>query len=166
MSKTNIFIENAYENFNIDEVEVQKNVSSMADYILNNKEITSKSFINNYKYDTLTFDIVLTNNEEIHRINKEYRNKDVPTDVITFAIFADSEENERYIIDGDIVLGEIIVSLDKIKEQSIENNISFKEELYFIISHGILHLLGFDHQNEVDYNFMVENQNKAKAAVL
>ncbi|MCD7779044.1 MAG: rRNA maturation RNase YbeY, partial [Candidatus Gastranaerophilales bacterium] len=122
MSKTNIFIENAYENFNIDEVEVQKNVSSMAEYILNNKEITSKSFINNYKYDTLTFDIVLTNNEEIHRINKEYRNKDVPTDVITFAIFADSEENERYIIDGDIVLGEIIVSLDKIKEQSIENN--------------------------------------------
>ena len=88
------------------------------------------------------------------------------TDVITFAIFADSPLNERFIIDSDISLGEIIISLDKVKEQADYNNVTFLDELYFIISHGILHLLGFDHQNDVDYNFMVENQKKAKAIVL
>ena len=85
---------------------------------------------------------------------------------MTFAIFADSPKDEQYIIDGEINLGEIIVSLDKIEEQSKENNVTFNDEIYYIISHGILHLLGFDHQSEEEYNFMVNNQNKAKAIVL
>ncbi len=166
MPEFNIFLENTYKDFDIDEAAVHKKIVIMADYIFSCKEIMLKSFLNKYKFDTLSFDIVLADNKEIHRINKEYRKKDAPTDVITFAIFADSIEEERYIIDNEINLGEIIISLDKIKEQSKENNISFEEELYFIISHGILHLLGFDHQNETDYNFMIENQNKAKAMVL
>ena len=133
--KINAFIENTYQDFNIE-------------------------------FNTISFDIVLCNNEYIHKINKEYRNKDSATDVITFAIFADSTPDERFIFDDEINLGEIIVSLDKIKEQSTENNVTFDSELYYLISHGILHLLGFDHQNQKDYDFMVENQNKAKAIVL
>ena len=105
------------------------------------------------------------NNEEIHKVNKEYRKKDAPTDVITFAMFADSPEEERYIFDGEVHLGEVMVSLDKIEEQSKENNVTFEEELHYIIAHGVLHLLGFDHQTEPEYNFMVGYQNRAKAIV-
>ena len=105
------------------------------------------------------------NNEEIHRINKEYRQKDSPTDVITFAIFADSDEDEKFVFDGEVHLGEIMISLDKIEEQSKENNVTFEDELYYLVSHGVLHLLGYDHQSEEDYNLMVKLQNQAKAIV-
>lgn len=166
MTNLNILLENIYENYEIDEVKVHNNIVKMADYIFQNKDIISNSCLSKYKYDVISFDIVFVNNEEIHRINKDYRYKDSPTDVITFSIFADSPEEERYIFDGEINLGEIIVSLDKIEEQSKENNVTFFDELYYLVSHGILHLLGFDHQSEEEYNFMVENQNKAKAIVL
>ncbi|MBQ9246619.1 rRNA maturation RNase YbeY [bacterium] len=166
MTNLNVFIEDTYDEYNIDEVLVYNNVVKMTEFIFDNKTIMSKSCLDNLDYDTVTFDIVLVNNDEIHRINKEYRDKDKPTDVITFAIFADSPEEEQYIFDGEINLGEIIVSLDKIAEQAKENNVGFYDELYYIISHGILHLLGFDHQTEDEYNFMVDNQNKAKAVVL
>ena len=164
-TKINIFIENLYESYNIDEVKIYNNVVKIADYIFEQKNVMDLSCLANEKYSQVFWDIVLTTNEDIHRINKEYRQKDSPTDVITFAIFADSSEEERFIIDGEIHLGEIVVSLDKIETQAKENNTAFEDELYYIIAHGILHLLGFDHQSEVDYNFMVEVQNKAKAAV-
>lgn len=166
MTKINIFIENTYEDYEIDEVSIYNDVVKMSDFILSDKLLISKSCLQNCQYDTLTFDIVFVNNDEIHKINLEYREKNKPTDVITFAIFADSPENEQYILDGEINLGEIIVSLDKINEQANENNVSFRDELYYIISHGILHLLGFDHQTEEDYNYMVKHQNSAKAIVL
>lgn len=166
MTVINVFIENTYSEFNVDEVKISDNVKKISDFIIKNEDIFSKSCLKDYKFSILSFDIVLCDNEYIHKINKEYRNKDSATDVITFAIFADSEPDERFILDEEINLGEIIVSLDKIKEQSLENNVTFDSELYYLISHGILHLLGFDHQNQDDYDFMVNNQNKAKALVL
>lgn len=166
MIKLNIFIENAYEEYKIDEISIYNDVVKMSEFIFSDNSLISTSCLDGYKFKSITFDIVFVTNGEIHKINKEYRNKDMPTDVITFAIFADSDENERYIIDEDINLGEIIVSLDRIKTQATENNVTFKDELYFIISHGILHLLGFDHLTEQEYNFMVEQQKKVKAIVL
>jgi len=166
MTEYNIFLENTYPDYKIDDTKIYKDVLKIADYIFKTPAVMTKSCLNDTECSRVSFDIVLTNNEEIHRINREYRKKDMPTDVITFAIFADSPEDERFIFDGEVSLGEIIVSLDKIEEQSKDNNVTFENELYYIISHGILHLLGFDHQTEADYNFMVENQNRAKAAVL
>ena len=166
MININVFIENTYPDFDIDDVKISDDVKKISRFILSDVEITKKSCISNYKYKTISFDVVLCNNDNIRVINKEYRQKDSPTDVITFAIFADSDEDERFIIDEEINLGEIIVSLDKVLEQSGENNISFEAELYYLISHGILHLLGFDHQTQEEYEFMVNNQNKAKAVVL
>lgn len=166
MTIVNAFVENTYPDFDIDEVKVFNNTAKMTEFIIGDSEIFSKSCLKDYDFTTLSFDIVLCNNEDIHRINKEYRNKDSATDVITFAIFADSLPSERFIIDKEINLGEIIVSLDKIKEQSEENNVGFDSELYYLISHGILHLLGFDHQTQSDYDFMVDKQNEAKAIVI
>lgn len=166
MAQINIFVENTCEQLKIDEVKIYNDSLKMAEYLISQKEIYNASCLADYKFSTLSFDIVLVNNEEIHRINKEYRNKDNPTDVITFAIFADSPKSERFIFDEEINLGEIIISLDKTASQAEENNKTFNDELYFLISHGILHLLGFDHQNIDEYNFMIKYQNNAKAVVL
>lgn len=94
-----------------------------------------------------------------HEINREYRNKDYPADIITFAIFADSDE--KFVFDGEINLGEVIIALDKVIEEAEKKGVTKEYELSFLISHGILHLLGFDHQTEEDYNFIMELQNKA-----
>ena len=163
MTEINVFIQNEYENYKIDDVKIYDNTLKMSDYIFSQEEIIEKSCLKGMKNYNIFFDIVLMNNDEIHRINKEYRQKDSPTDVITFAMFADSKPEERFVFDNEVHLGEIMVSLDRIEEQAKDNNVSFDDELYFIIAHGILHLLGFDHLTQEDYNFMVENQNLAKA---
>ena len=98
--------------------------------------------------------ITLTNNEEIHKINKEYRNIDRETDVITFRL-ADYEE---VIYDRIMVLGDIYISLDKARSQSIEYGHSYLRELSFLVIHGFLHLLGYDHMNEEDEKIMFKLQ--------
>lgn len=161
----NIFVENIYEEFGFDEVAFHNDVKKMLRYALELPEIKDNCCLTGCDFSSLVFDIVLCNNEEIHRINREYRNIDRPTDVISFAIFADSEPDERFILDGEINLGEIIISLDKTKEQAKENNVSTEEEARLLAAHGILHLLGFDHQTEDDYNFVVGTQNKIRASL-
>ncbi len=165
----NIFIENIYKNESISDDELQcilENTKKMTDFALQNQEIYEKSVLNNYKFSTLCFDIVFCNDEYIHKINLEYRGKDRATDVISFAIFADSPEEERFIFDDEeINLGEIIISIDTLKKQALENNVSIKDELYFLISHGILHLFGFDHQTNKDYNVMISYQNEMRNTV-
>lgn len=165
MSKINVFVENTYEEYKLDEVKAYKDAVKITDFLFAQDEVMNSSCLAKENYKQVFFDIVFMNNEEIHQVNKEYRKKDAPTDVITFAMFADSPIEERYIFDGEVHLGEIMVSLDKIEEQAKENNVSFEEELHYIIAHGVLHLLGFDHQTEPEYNFMVEFQNKAKAVI-
>lgn len=163
MKKTiNIFIENIYEDFGFDEVKFHNDVKKMFDYMLTLPELKEKYCLKDRDYKTIVFDIVLCNNEEIHRINRDYRKIDRPTDVITFAIFADSEPEEIFILDGEINLGEIIISLDKIKEQAEQNAVTIDDEARLIAAHGMLHLLGFDHQEVDDYNFVVTTQKKVK----
>ena len=165
MAQINVFVENTYENYEIDEVKAYDNALKITNFLFAQDEVMKDSCLAGEEYEQVFFDIVFMNNEEIHTVNKEYRKKDAPTDVITFARFADSPQEERYIFDGEVHLGEIMVSLDKIEEQAKENNVSFEEELHYIIAHGVLHLLGFDHQTEPEYNFMVDYQNRAKAIV-
>lgn len=161
----NIFLENTYEEYKIDEESLYNSCKKIADYIFAQKSIIEKSCLKDLIENNVFFDIVLMNNEEIHRINRDYRQKDNPTDVITFALFADAPKEEQFVFDNEIHLGEMMISLDKIEEQAKENNVSFNDEMYYIIAHGILHLLGFDHLTENDYNYMVDVQNKAKAIV-
>ena len=89
--------------------------------------------------------IVLTDDERIHEINKTYRGIDRPTDVISFA-FLDEDTNPSNITD----LGEIYISLEKAHAQAVEYNHSFKRELCFLLTHGLLHLLGYDHMTKED----------------
>lgn len=156
----NIFIHKEYPDFKIDEVEILKNTKKMFSCALKLENIEQNSCIAGYEYEILTFDILFCDNKKIHQINLEYRQKDCPTDVISFAIFADSPKNERFIFDNEINLGEIIISLDKTKLQAEENSHTFEKELYFLIAHGILHILGFDHQDEKSLEYMWHTQEK------
>ena len=89
--------------------------------------------------------------------------KKIILDIITFAIFADSEE--KFVFDGEINLGEVIIALDKVREEALKKGKTEEQELSFLISHGILHLLGFDHQTEDEYNFVVGLQNEALESI-
>lgn len=143
----NIFVEDTVES-GLDLGKVTKNLQKMTSFFLSQENLVKNSCLDGYNYETLCFDIVFCNNEEIHRINKEYRNMDKATDVISFAMFADSMPEERFIFDDEINLGEIILSLEKTKSQAIENGQTFEDELYFLLAHGILHLMGYDHLTE------------------
>lgn len=165
MTKLNIFIENIYSDFNINEKNVLLGTKKIIKYFLETSEVFNQSCLAEYDFKTLSFDVVFCDDKKIHEINKEYRQKDRPTDVITFALFADSSPEERFIFDDEINLGEIIVSLDKTIEQAKEKEHSFENELFFLISHGIMHLLGFDHLNDEDLTFMLNQQSKSMESV-
>ena len=157
----NIECENTYNEWEINISEITKLTKNIFKYIIAQKEIFENCFLKNYQYDEIFFDILFCDGVKTHQINKEYREKDYPADIITFAVFADSQEDERFILDGVLNLGEIIIALDKIEESAKEKEISKETELAFFIAHGIMHLLGFDHQTEQEYNFVVECQKKA-----
>lgn len=105
--------------------------------------------------------ITFVTNEEIHRINREYRQKDAPTDVISFAL-EELGEGEVEIVGQDLprVLGDIIISIDRTKEQAEEYGHSFERELGFLAVHGLLHLLGYDHMTEEDEKVMFGKQEE------
>lgn len=128
-------------------------------WYLNDEIVFGKSCLFGQQFDCISFDILYSDNDKTHEINKEYRQKDYAADIITFAIFADSEE--KFVFDNEINLGEIIISLDKVNQNAQEKGSKFEDELYFLISHGIMHLLGFDHQTNEDYNFIIKTQASA-----
>lgn len=103
------------------------------------------------------FNIIIIDNPTIHKINKEYRDKDAPTDVISFAL-----EDDKTVIepDGVRILGDIYISIDKVHEQALEYGHSFKRELSFLAVHGLLHLLGYDHMEKSDKEVMFKKQEE------
>ena len=85
--------------------------------------------------------ILLTDDEKIRKLNKQYRNKNIPTDVLSFSQ-SEGEENGL----GHNLLGDIVISITTAMRQSSEHNLSIDEEIVLLLIHGILHLLGFDHE--------------------
>lgn len=151
-AKINLNCEN-YTDFCFD----KKIVRSIIKQLFEMPEVIEKSCLAGIDCKTLAIDFVFCDDKFIHEINKTYRKKDKPTDVITFALFCDDENS---IVTDEINLGEIIVSVETAQKQADAANHSLKNEIYYLISHGILHLLGFDHLSEQEYNFMVDVQNK------
>ena len=105
--------------------------------------------------------ITFVTNEAIHEINREYRDKDQPTDVISFAL-EEMGEGEVQIIGEGIprILGDIIISTDRTREQAAEYGHSFERELGFLAVHGFLHLLGYDHMTEQEEKEMFSKQDE------
>ncbi len=87
--------------------------------------------------------VTFTDNEKIHALNREYRNVDRPTDVLSFPL----SDGEDYDTDGDaVLLGDIVISLERAQTQAEEYGHSFEREVAFLTVHSMLHLLGYDHE--------------------
>jgi len=105
--------------------------------------------------------VTFVTNEAIQEINREYRDKDQPTDVISFAL-EEMGEGEIVIIGEGMprILGDIIISTERTEEQASEYGHSFERELGFLAVHGFLHLLGYDHMTEEDEKVMFGKQDE------
>ena len=91
--------------------------------------------------------VSFVDNEAIHKLNLEYREKDKPTDVLSFPMWEKEELSDGSALDGHAVtLGDIIISAEKAKSQAEEYGHSLEREICFLSVHSILHLLGYDHE--------------------
>ena len=100
--------------------------------------------------------IALVDNTYIQTLNREYRQKDAPTDVLSFPL-ADDEDDET--------LGDVVISLEKAVEQAQDYGHSFLREVSFLTVHGVLHLLGHDHYEEEETRHMREKEEKILKAL-
>lgn len=112
----------------------------------------------------LYISIILTNPSNIKEINKNYRNIDKETDVLSFPMF-EKEELENYKSDIIENLGDVIISIERVKEQAIEYEHSFERELSYMIVHGFYHLMGYDHMEEKDKVVMREKEENILKAL-
>lgn len=99
--------------------------------------------------------ILLVGDEEMRSINSEYRGKDRPTDVISFAM----SDGEFSSLNKDI-LGDVVISLDTAKRQAIERGVTIVEEVNFLLIHGILHLNGYDHERSESERLKMEKKER------
>ena len=115
--------------------------------------------------------LTLTDDEGIHKINKQFRNIDRATDVLSFpmlsydapgdlSFLSDENEDDFNPDTGEVMLGDIIISVDKVKEQALEYGHSEKREFAFLITHSMLHLFGYDHMEPDEAAVMEEHQRK------
>lgn len=155
----NSFCEVNYSNdclFSAEQIEHFSN--EFARFVLSNN--LTKDFSSEVDYG---IEIMVCDNNFIHNINRDYRGKDCPTDVITFALYYDSEE--KLIIDNNISLGQILISYDKVISQAEENNVTCEYEFLNLLAHGILHLFGFDHLDDESLEYMLDLQEKMIVSV-
>jgi len=109
--------------------------------------------------DDIEFGLVITSQEKVHQLNRDYRGKDKPTDVLSFCMAASEDtegENECFILppDGISHLGEVIISFPQAVIQAAEHGHTVSKELAVLIIHGVLHLLGYDHETDEDEALM------------
>ena len=136
------------EVFNLTKEDLDKELKELKEFLIN--------VAKDEKLGKVIFNVIIVDNNKIHEINKEYRNIDKETDVISFAL-----EDEKSFNTKDVrMLGDIYISIDKAKEQAKEYGHSLKRELCFLMTHGFLHLLGYDHMKKEDEEVMFAKQEE------
>lgn len=168
MTKENIIINfddniTAYvkDIFGSNKIDILSYVTKIAEYILKNESIdVNKIYIS----------IESATKDEIKNLNAEYRNIDKVTDVLSFPIFEKNELEEISKLDNkkkikEIELGDIVLCLDVIKQQSIEYETGMLREVLYMITHGICHLVGYDHIEESDKVKMRDLEERALNSV-
>ncbi|UUD35339.1 rRNA maturation RNase YbeY [Mycoplasmopsis caviae] len=104
---------------------------------------------------TVSVDVLITNNAEIQELNKKYRGKDYPTDILSFGL----EDWELFKNMPIFPLGELIISHEKVESQAIEFGHSLRREYCYLFAHGLIHLMGYDHEHEeerIEMNKLVD----------
>lgn len=146
-----INIENEQENMQVTE-DMESLLSSVVKKALEYEGIEENCEVN----------ILLTDNESIKEINNEQRNIDSATDVLSFPylMIEDGEllVSEEDYYDGYLQIGDIVISLERAKEQSVEFGHSFEREIGFLTCHSVLHLLGYDHEEDGEREIMRQKE--------
>ena len=139
---------------------------------INYEEIADKVINAALDYEECPYEaevsLTLVDNNRIHDINKEFRDIDRPTDVLSFPMVEYDDAGEFALLEdeddcfnpetGELMLGDIIISLDKVEEQAIAYGHSFTREYAFLIAHSMLHLMGYDHMTDDDASIMEAKQ--------
>ncbi|HWJ03422.1 MAG TPA: rRNA maturation RNase YbeY [Verrucomicrobiae bacterium] len=108
--------------------------------------------------------VVLTDDKYIRELNREYRDKDCSTDVLSFSMLESSGEEPKIVgLDEDHVLGDVFISMETAQRQAEEYAHSLEREVVYLAVHGILHLLGYDHMVEADQQRMREREEEVMA---
>lgn len=150
-----IFLENVQDKIELTE-EIEKLIKIAIELSLEKENFKIHSEIS----------VTLMDDEGIRKVNKEYRNIDSPTDVLSFPLV---EMHEGKIIsnvgdydldEGAIILGDILISLERVQKQANEYQHSFERELAFLVTHGVYHLLGYDHHDEESEKLMIGKQKE------
>lgn len=128
-------------------------------------EAVEKACLETLKYEEFDEDCEISlsfvTNEEIHQINRQFRNVDAPTDVLSFPQLTFEEGEEADVNEnGEIVLGDIIISVERAKEQAEEYGHGIKREIAFLTVHSMLHLLGYDHMEKDEEEDMFRRQKE------
>ena len=147
---------------------------------INYKEIADKVIEAALDYEKCPYEcevnVILTDNQGIHEINKESREIDRPTDVLSFPMveyetpsdFERLEEEQPECFHpetGELMLGDIIISLDKVKEQAENYGHSMEREYAFLLAHSMLHLMGYDHMEKDEETVMFQKQEEILAGL-
>ena len=139
---------------------------------INYEEIADKVINAALDYEECPYEaevsLTLVDNNRIHDINKEFRDIDRPTDMLSFPMVEYDDAGEFAFLEdeddcfnpetGELMLGDIIISLDKVEEQAIAYGHSFTREYAFLIAHSMLHLMGYDHMTDDDASIMEAKQ--------
>lgn len=112
------------------------------------------------KLPPVSVTIMIVDNEQIQTFNRKYRQKDVPTDVLSFPLYENIEEWVKEDWEDSVQLGDIIISLPKAREQAIDYGHSLKREILFLAVHGFLHLIGYDHETKEEEEEMFALQEQ------
>ncbi len=112
-------------------------------------------------YSDFDLGILLTSNATIRRFNRDFREKDKPTDILSFPFHPDLKAGERIspASNEEKNLGDLIFSLEYIKKDALQWNQSLEQRLQVLLVHGICHLLGYDHIKDDDYSVMQAKEN-------
>lgn len=154
-----IYIDNRQNKIKVDD-QLEEIIQRVIDFTLKEEDVDIECEVS----------VVLVDNEEIKKINGEFRNIEKETDVLSFPmleyppgkvfreVFGEEKFDEIDLDDGSLVLGDMALSLEKVKEQSVEYGHSFNRELAYLTVHSILHLLGYDHMEEREKNLMRQRE--------
>lgn len=156
-----IYLDNRQEEIKVSE-ELIKDMEKVIYFALKEEEVENECEVS----------LVLVNNDEIREINNDNRNIDKATDVLSFPmldypkgkvfkdVYKEKEFDEVYLDGEELVLGDIVLSLEKALEQSKEYNHSYEREVFYLIVHSILHLLGYDHMIEEEKVIMRKREEE------
>lgn len=145
-----VFFENRQEKISITK-EIMEVVKNCCDAVLKYEKFDKPCEIS----------VTFCDNEQIHQLNMEFRKIDRATDVLSFPINEKGEEYELNPENGRVILGDIVISVERAMEQSKEYNHSFEREIAFLTVHSMLHLLFYDHEtSEHDEKVMFKKQEE------